>query len=65
MGSLIKLSKILEKKQNSDPNPWGAISKVVLWFETSDMTFERLVEMFEGDFADMFANKFLLMSMGG
>ena len=33
--------------------------------ETSDMTFEGLVEMFEGDSADMCAGKFLLVSMGG
>ena len=29
------------------------------------MTYEALVEMFEGDSADMFAGKFPLMSMGG
>ena len=29
------------------------------------MTSEGLGEMFEGDFADMFAEKFLLVLMGG
>ena len=30
-----------------------------------DMTYERLGEMFEGDFEDICAEKFLLMSIGG
>jgi hypothetical protein len=33
--------------------------------ETSDMTYEGLGEMFEGDSADMCTGKFLLMSMRG
>ena len=33
--------------------------------KTSDINSEGLGEMFEGDSADTFAGKFLLMSMGG
>ena len=31
----------------------------------SDMTYEGLGEMFEGDYADTYAGKFTLVSMGG
>jgi hypothetical protein len=41
------------------------ISKVVLWFQTLDLTSEGLGEMFEGDSADMCGGKFPLTSMGG
>ena len=43
----------------------GGFLKVVLGFETSGMTSEGLVEMFEDDFADMSAGNFSFMSMGG
>ena len=45
----------------------GYFQKLSLGSETSDMTFEGLGEMFEGDSAsaDMCAGKFTLMSMGG
>ena len=33
-------------------------------FETSDMSSKQLGEMFEGDSADMYGIKFLLMSIG-
>ena len=33
--------------------------------ETSGMTFDGLGEMFEGDFADTYAEKFPFMLMGG
>ena len=39
----------------------GVFSKVVIGFQTFDMTYEGLGEMFVGDFADMCADKFLLV----
>ena len=41
------------------------LASFVKGLETLDMTSEGLVEMFEGDSADMCAGKFLLVSMGG
>ena len=43
----------------------GDFQKLSQGSETSDMTSERLGEMFEGDSADMCGEKFLLVSMGG
>jgi hypothetical protein len=43
----------------------GLFSKVVIGFETLDMTSEGLGEMFEGDYADTGAGKFPLILMGG
>ena len=43
----------------------GYIEKLSYGSKTSDMTSERLVEMFKGDSADICAGKFPLVSMGG
>ena len=43
----------------------GVFSKVVLGSKTLDMTFEGLGEMFEGNFADMCAEIFSIIMMGG
>ena len=43
----------------------GYLQKLFLGSKTSDLTSERLGETFEGDFADMCADKYPFMSMGG